>query len=339
MRPHLDEIQMPRYAHLTTIPILPKNLEKYDIGWVDSASQRYYLADRVNKGIDVIDAALDKFITVIPGFANPNGVLVIPGRDQLWAGDGDATIKGANLKDNTIIAAISTGGTGRADELAHDEKDDIILAGCDKEDPPYAALVSTKDFTLLGKVMFPSGTEGLEQPVWNPFNNKFYLSVPGTPEHPGGEIAVIDPLEMKIVDEYFLTDTKPHGLAMTPQQTLCLCCSSGVMKGGAKARTHLMNARNGEIINTTFKVGGSDEVWYNPGDKRFYLAAGGMTSDGTGAGTKTPVIGVIDAINGEWITNIPLGAAGSHSVAVNPANNHIYSPQSGLGVAVYAEQH
>jgi len=86
-------------------------------------------------------------------------------------------------------------------------------------------------------------------------------------------------------------------------------------------------------------VGGVDETWYNPGDNRYYLAARDMP---TGA-----VLGVIDAGTNQWLVNVATGS-NSHSVAVDPSNNHVFVPmQAGNGcttqsangcVAVYAQQ-
>jgi hypothetical protein len=98
------------YQLLTTIQI-PGNLAGgFDISWVDSASERYYLAERTTvKGggrIDVIDAEHDTFLYSIGGFrgnqgsrfnSGPAGVLVIHKENELWAGDGDSTVKVVDL--------------------------------------------------------------------------------------------------------------------------------------------------------------------------------------------------------------------------------------------------
>src|SRR3982751_5191177 len=54
---------------IKTIPI-PSSLaalRSFDISWVDPATERYYLADRSNAGIDVIDARTGTFLNVIHG--------------------------------------------------------------------------------------------------------------------------------------------------------------------------------------------------------------------------------------------------------------------------------
>ena len=123
------------YQLLTTIPI-PGNLTGgFDISWVDTAGGRYYLADRGTGSVDVIDAERDQYLYSIGGFvgskgrgvSGPDGVLVIHKEHELWAGDGDSTVKVVDLKAgaNAVPFAISTGGTKRADELAYDPIDHI----------------------------------------------------------------------------------------------------------------------------------------------------------------------------------------------------------------------
>ena len=76
----------------------------------------------------------------------------------------------------------------------------------------------------------------------------------------------------------------------------------------------------GRILATIPQVGGVDEVWFNCGDKRYYLAASNNPAANGG-----PVLGVIDARTNTWVQNIP-GGPGAHSVAANPTNNHIFFP-------------
>jgi hypothetical protein len=75
-------------------------------------------------------------------------------------------------------------------------------------------------------------------------------------------------------------------------------------------------------------VSGSDEVWFNSGDGRYYLAARNQPN--------APVLGVIDAKSQTLVQVVPtINTAGkafvypagtSHSVAVNPNNNKVFVP-------------
>src|SRR6478609_2848168 len=52
---------------LTTIPVPGTALRGFDISWVDASTQRYYLADRSNKAVDVVDAQNRTFVKQITG--------------------------------------------------------------------------------------------------------------------------------------------------------------------------------------------------------------------------------------------------------------------------------
>ncbi len=333
------------YGLITTIEVTPKNPTSFDIGWVDPSSHRYYLADKTNAGVDVIDTASNTFITTITGFVGPNGVLVASALGQLWVGDSPgangSTVKVVDLGTNSIIQTINTGGVKRADELALDPKDNIILVANDQDSPPFITFISATNFTVLGKISYPQATAGIEQSVWNPQNNKFYLNLPATTSNPGGEVDVINPISMKVIHEFGVIGCMPAGLALGADSDLLLGCSGSAIRAGFPASSIIMDARNGKIVATITQVGGSDEVWFNPGDDRFYLAASGMTSTGTSSGTPTPVLGVIDASTNTWLFNVAT-SAGAHSVAVDASNNHAFvplraatSPPSGLGIGVY----
>src|SRR6202047_4777990 len=58
-------------------------LDSFDISYVDQKTNRYYLADRTNKAVDIVDGTTEKVVGQIPGFvgfdkdndtAGPNGV-------------------------------------------------------------------------------------------------------------------------------------------------------------------------------------------------------------------------------------------------------------------------
>ena len=330
-----------------SLPNVPpqKGSFSYDIGWVDPGTHRYYLADRTNKGIDLIDTTSNTYLTTLakgnfegftgsPDTSGPDGILAVPADHQLWAGDAHSLVKVVDVSSGAIVATVSTGGSNRADELAYDPQDHLILIANDADDPPFLSFISTTSRKVVGKIPYPNATNGLEQPVWDPANDMFYQSVPATKANPGGEIDKIDPKTMKVVAIYAVTDCQPAGLVLGPSEHLLLGCSGDAIAAGARAQTIIMDAVDGYILATLTQIGGSDQVAYNPGDNRFYLAARLMTSTGMKGGATTPVLGVIDAGTNEWVANLTTGA-GAHSVAVDPGNNRVYVPIPS-GIAVFS---
>jgi len=139
----------PNYQLMTTIPV-PGGLAGFDIAWIEPSNQRLYLTDRTTKKgtgrIDVIDTQNNKFLYTIPTnqseiaftgntpaatpgctISGPNGVVAIPQMNQLYVGDGDSTVKVVDLAARVVVAIIPTGGSCRADELAYDPLDHIIM--------------------------------------------------------------------------------------------------------------------------------------------------------------------------------------------------------------------
>ena len=284
-----------------------------DIFWVEESTQRLYFADRTNGSVDIIDTSNDTFVTRVPGFGpptgfgnGPNGVQWVPG-NKLWVGDGPSRVRviDLNLNPPSIIQTIDTGGALRADELAYDPADHILMVGNNYDTPPFLTFISTDTYAILGKLVMSDAT-GLEQPVWDPQLNRMLLNVPNYTDLRGAGVAVINPVTRTIDKTYQMPNKcEGTGLALGPFQRLLVACGKPI----------IINAVNGNVINTITQVRSGDEVWYNSGDGQFYVAS----TDTNGS----PVLGVIDAETATWRQNVPVGRA-IRNVSAFAGNNHIY---------------
>jgi hypothetical protein len=326
---------LPNYTQTTTI-VPPGGLPAgFDISWVDSANQRYYLADRgatpkagakPTARIIVVDTQKNQYLYSIPsssaevGFTGPSpagapcnmggpdGVVAIPQLNQLYVGDGNSTVKVVDLNAKAIVATIATGGKCRADELAYDPLDHIIMIGNPDDTPPFLTFISTDTQTVLGQIMYPATQSGLEQPVWNPQTYRFNLSVPATGMNLGS-VDEIDPIAMQITNSFRIT-ASPAGLALGPNQR--------VMTSGGIA----IDGRTGSVLAVITGTAGpivGDEIWYNPGDNNYYFGNAN--------------VGVINAETNQFLGYIT--GSGGHSIAVDSNNNNIYVPVTGVGIKVF----
>src|SRR5256885_11237502 len=115
------------------VAVPDKPLTAFDISWVDASRRRYYLADRSNAGVDVVDTRTNQFVRRVQGgfagadprgndFSGPNGVVVIrttnsmakdgdSDRDdrgsrarvqELWAGDGPQVLKSGEAAQSSV---------------------------------------------------------------------------------------------------------------------------------------------------------------------------------------------------------------------------------------------
>ena len=108
-------------------------------------NHRYHFVDRTNKSVDVIDLTKNKFLYHLSGFASasgdkalektitsqtigPDGVMMIPGKNQVWAGNGKSDIRVFDTSSNPpgLIADINTGGKNRVDEMDYDPRENVV---------------------------------------------------------------------------------------------------------------------------------------------------------------------------------------------------------------------
>jgi DNA-binding beta-propeller fold protein YncE len=315
---------------IAEIPIPGVPLESFDISFVDQKSQRYYLADRSNKSLDVFDAKDNKFIGRVGGFigpvmvngkvnndkSGPDGVVIVG--NTAWVGDGDSTVKIIDLKSMKVVDTFSTGGESRVDEMAYDPKDQVFIGINNAEEPPFATLVSTKPgHKILAKIPFPDATDGAEQPGYNAADGKFYVSIPELKKdvHNGG-VAVIDPKTAKLVKIIPVQNCHANGLAFGPKQNFVLGCTADGKE--MPANITIMNAKTGAVVANVADIGGADMVAYGKKNNHYYTASRNMPEG--------PVLGVIDATTNKLLQKIALKGGNPHSVAVNDSNGHVFVP-------------
>lgn len=312
----------PNCPTVTTLAASPSGRWSVDISFFDPTTQKSYMADRNNFSVDIVDTNTDTIVGAASGFvgiqpgtntSGPNGVMTTNFPRQLWAGDGDGTVKifpvGANgLPTTTIPTVVHAGAVKRADEMAFDPDDHVGLVAWDDDADLFVAFISVSSTpTVLGKILIPEALGcGIEQPVYDHALNRFFLAIPctsainntnhNTSVHANGEIAVINPHTMVIENVFPLDATNcfPHGLTLGPRQNLLLGCS-GDAPAGTQMKTIIMQATTGAILQTFTQLGGSDEVWYNIGDNHYYLAMSSWTSNGLTGGPSTPSLGIINA--------------------------------------------
>ena len=280
----------------------------------------------------------------------------------LYAGDGNSTLKVIDLNAPTASAikqTISTGGATRVDEMALTTDGRLLLAANNAEDPPFATLfkangdAGASNVSIIIKIkidpaIVPAGAGlSMEQPAWDPKTQRFYTSVPIIANNPPGctfagpnfcegGLLVTDPLHPTAVEGAFNPATNtgviplhacgPNGATVGPHDNLLLGCNPGNVADNVT--TLVINAKTHNYANIG-NITGADEVWFNPGDRRYYLGASkncatpGVPCPATAQ--QAAVLGVVDATS-VLIETIPQ-SSNSHSVAADSKRNRIFVPQ------------
>lgn len=320
----------------------------FDIIYVDPKAQLMTLSSRSSKAIAIYDARHDAVLGETPAVfagvgadnphSGPNGN-VIAGH-QLWAGDYPSTVRvfdlSASLSSPPEIARIDTAGTLRADEMDYDPRDGVVAVTNGDEDPPFLSLISVRTFEVVKKVVFdgtngtPDASQGgLGSVLYDSETGKFLVSIPQVGSDPTkGAVAVMNPRTGAITQVFGGIDKcQAAGMAQGPGENVLIGCDPAFPVSDPitfAPRTYVINGRTGTIVADITQIGGEDEVWYNPGDHSYYTGSRDFFTS-PNATAATPVLGVIDALTNRWLENIPTGP-NSHSVAANPANNHIFVP-------------
>lgn len=279
--------------------------------------------------------------------SGPNGVIIVDHR-ELWAADAplfggcvssptglkcsgpllaQSSVKVIDLKTGATTHIIQNGGQRRADELCADPRRGVVLVANDDPLDSFLTFISTSTYSVVGTIRLdgtdPNGNsliaDGIEQCQWNPRNGKFYLSVPATKDTHGnagpGKVLVISSHNDFKVEQAFTIPTStgctgPQGLALGPNHEIQLGC------GGANSV--VIDDASGNVVATQSGEGGADEVWYNPGNNHFVIAAG--------AAARGPKFGVEDAGPHPSADPDVATAIGSHSIAADPIRNEVYVP-------------
>jgi len=335
---------------VTTIDVGGNGLGAFDISFDDPKIDLYVLSDRTNASIDLVDASDDTFIGRIGGFkgvvltngvannniSGPDGNTVVNNK-EVWAGDGDSTMKIIDLASRSIVDTISTGGQFRVDEMANDPRDHLVAAANDADTPPFITFFDTNSRKIVGKLTFdgtngtPNATGGIEQTQYSPQTGMLYTSVPDSADgttpvangSPFGGVAVTDPRTMKVVAIYTVPNCSPAGLALGPKHQALLGCSASYgTSPNVLTQTVVIDIRNGNVVQSIPQIGGNDEVWYDRGTNHYYL---GASKNVDNTGKAMPALGFVDGGTNTFDGSVPSSTT-AHSVAASRLNGQVFLP-------------
>jgi len=188
---------------------------------------------------------------------------------------------------------------------------------------------STPGSTCSGAIS-PAGIGAM---AWNP--NTGHLLLPNSNSIAITNIGSIDEIDPRVgnntcggpcgpvvVNSFVMPNCMPTSIVQGPGNNFLVGCADH--DGEAfPPNEYVIDGTSGAILATILDVGGVDEVWYNPGDNRYYVSARDMPAG--------PVLGIIDAGSNLWLTNVTTNT-NSHSIAVDPSNNHAFVPMQSGGI-------
>ena len=344
---------------LTAITIPGNPIRSFDISWVNPDRAEYYLADRSNSGIDIVDTHHNTFKKTIGGFigivlnaagavdnnhSGPDGV-TSHGK-WLYAGDGNSTLKVIDLEKGKVVATVSTGGTTRLDEMSLTTDGKLLLAVNNAEDPPYATLFAANgddddnSVAPLAKITvsttyIPGGFgQSIEQPTWNETIKRFVVSVPtiaNNPFDPAG--CNYGQLSGAVTCSGAVLVIDPTNLVTPVEKVVPLnhCGPNGATDGpngnvmfGCTPNNQAGDNETTVLNVTTFNYVDVGDL--SGSDEVWFNQGSNRYYTGSSAMHGGAVLGVVNGTTNFVVEAIPQSSA-SHSVAADSRRNKVFVPQ------------
>jgi len=317
-----------------------------DVWSFDPSTNTAYFADRVNKGVSVIDTNTNTYLgtlkvptcdlaTTRPGSC-PSGVVVAPDLHKLVVTDRNTVVtatgvtvdlKSIFIFDLRLLSAPPVKldlplGTN-TDELDYDPINRRVYVG-NTAPPFFVTVVDLLTNTIVDQIPLPGAPE---QPRFNPVDGFVYVTVPGAP-----------------IPAILRIDTTKSGAAAIVGTLLTPLCDSraididpltndafvGCAAPGAQLLVNLNGAMS--IVNSFPGVNGTDTGQFNSNLRRFYTASSNNVASSLKCPTNNagviPVVGVFAAPTKKSPTGSLVGeecsGTNGHDIGVDPVHNQVY---------------
>jgi hypothetical protein len=325
-----------------------------DIWSFDPSTNTLYFADRVNKGVSVIDANTNTYLGTIvvpscdvagaiPGSC-PSGVLVAPDLHKLVVTDRLTVVGGVTIDLNHIFiydlklgqftppGGLTLPFGQDTDELDYDPLNKRAYVA-NTAAPYFLTVVDLVNNTIVDQIPLPSNPE---QPRFNPVDGMIYQTIPDDAAPNTGQnsaVLRIDPTKTgasAIVNTFTLgPDCLTRGIDIDALTNTAII---GCAAPGAQV---LMDLKGDMSKLTDFPgVTGTDTEYFNPNLRRWYTASSNNTSAvencpaNAATPSVTPVVGVFAAPRkpNQIATLVGAECSGTngHDIGVDPVHNQVF---------------
>src|SRR5215813_11211421 len=324
-----------------------------DIWSFDPSTNTLYFADRVNRGVSVVDTNTNTYLGTIvipscnvagavPGSC-PSGVLVAPDLHKLVITDRNTVVGGVTIDLNHIFIfdlklgqftppeGLTLPSGLDPDELDYDPLNQRAYVA-NTAAPYFLTVVDLVNNVIVDQIPLPSNPE---QPRFNPVDGMIYQTIPDDAAPNTGQnsaVLRIDPTKTgadAIVKTFILgPDCLTRGIDVDPLTNTAIigCASPGPQV--------LLDLKGDMSKLTDFPVTGTDTLYFNSNLRRWYTASSNnifaVDSCPANAATPsvTPVVGVFAAPRkpNQLATLVGGECSGTngHDIGVDPVHNQVY---------------
>ena len=286
----------------TKMPVLAAG--SFDGVVLDPATNRLYLADRADQGVDVVNvgpAAGPRFLTTVPLGGYPNGLAFAGDRHRLYAGmtGGQVAVIDADPASRTFMTVVDRVNADPTvvDLVDYSSAAGRVFAATARGGTVIAIDPATDRITDRYTLGRP-----LEQPRYDPADRMLYVSSPST-----DTLLQVDPVSGRVVGRYAVPKCDASGLAISPAHQVALVACSSSIAVFDLTTDHYTISRD---------VQGGDVITYEAQADRFVVASPHGNSDSALA---------IFGGDGTFLGSVP-ATPQAHSAVFDAASGVVYAP-------------
>jgi DNA-binding beta-propeller fold protein YncE len=290
----------------TPIPGLSAKAASFDDVEIDQATQRLYVADRTDTGVDVFDVSgsVARFRRTITLPAAPNGLALAPDLGRVYVGTAAGAIEVVDTVTGKVAGEIKTGAQ-EVDLMDYGAAAQLLFAATGTEGTLITIDARTSKVLSTAKVGKP-----VEQPRYDPTDGMVYVSVPEL-----DALVQVDPSDGTVKKTLALGGCIPKGLAIKPlAHTAVLACRKAVM-------AYDMQTGKSQTFD---RVADGDVVQYYPSVDRFFV-----TSPHEAVPT---VVGMFGGDPVGYLTSVNI-TGGGNAAAYDATNDLVYTTDPRQGHA------
>lgn len=241
---------------------LPEVKGRLDHLAADPTHQQLFVAAVENNTLEVLDLAAGKRVRSVPGFAEPQGVLYLPGEDMLVVANGSGLLQ--FLDRSSFRQVDKYKFDDDADNIRYDPVAGQVFVGYGEGGLAY--FDARRHRWLHGSSLaghpesFQVETKG----------RRVFINVPNSSEPPHVKVLLRrDPNSMAIADEWYLGDARknyPMALDEADGRLFVGCREPAVLL--------VLDTASGKIVDRVNIDGDADDIFYDGAARRLYISCG-----------------------------------------------------------------
>ncbi len=236
---------------------IPDAKDRFDFLEVDAAQRRFLAPHTVNGTLDVFDLDSGKLIKHVPT-GKAQSVAIDEADGKYFVGVSKEQIV-AVVNSKTLEKTGEVKISGPADGIAFDSKNGRVYV--DNDDGTSVWVIDAKSEKIIATITIP---EAPEYVLYDPASDTIFQNIKSS-----DQVLAIDP-NSNVVKEKWSTGPakKPHGLALDAKTHRLFCA-------GNNGKLAVIDSTNGKLIASVDIATGTDQIAFDPGNKRIYCGCGG----------------------------------------------------------------